>query len=88
MENLMRHLFHAIVVIPLLGASALAQSQDAKNKPATQEQASKETSSQTGNASQPPAGKGSAQQPEADHSMADFNVLGSTAQAAFGHDGP
>ena len=84
----MRHLLHAIVIVPLLAAPALAQSQDAKSKPAPQEQAAKGTSSQTATTNQTPAGNSSAPQTPVDNSMADFNVLGSTAQAAFGHEGP
>jgi hypothetical protein len=88
-EFLMRYLVPAFLVLSMMAVPACAQSQSSAgqdNRPtATQSRTANPPQEQSSQAKTP-----SDPTPQAtpDNSMADFNVLGSTAQAAFGHDGP
>ena len=89
----MRHLHHIVLALSLSAAPVWAQSQSASqqnNRPAASQaqDQSASKSQQQEEAAQAKTASTPALQSAPDNSMADFNVLGSTPQAAFGHDGP
>jgi hypothetical protein len=72
----------AILATPALAQNSSTENNKDKKQTAPQEQTVKPSQNSNTSGNQPPS------QPAQDNSMADYNVLGSTAQAAFGHDGP
>ncbi|HVZ28299.1 MAG TPA: hypothetical protein VG798_06545 [Rhizomicrobium sp.] len=85
----MRTFIPTILALALAATPAMAQSTDRNGKTSSgAPQAQTVKPSQNSNGGPDKTAAEPQSKPAQDNSMADYNVLGSTAQAAFGHDGP
>jgi hypothetical protein len=83
-------LISVIAAFTITAAPTMAQqtNQNSKATSGPSQAEAPKPSQNTNSGSQNKTAAEAPSKPAQDNSMADFNVLGSTAQSAFGHDGP